>query len=80
MVDQGMAEPLVIMEQFKQYSFLMETTTREVYKDYFGKTTKQKDIEEVDKELVESGLREFQRAMQEVLFIIIYTIYIIYTI
>ena len=31
----------------------MEKTNKEIYKEYFGKTSKQKDIMEVDKQLVE---------------------------
>lgn len=37
MIDEGMKEPFQIMESFKQFAFLMEKTTKEVYKEYFGK-------------------------------------------
>lgn len=65
-VEDGFREPEAIMEQFQKYIFLTERSTHEILKSLFGSITKERDIMEIDKELVESGLRDYENAKSEV--------------
>ena len=66
-VTQAFDEPNQILREFKKYSFVIEKTTKELSKQYFGGEKNDKvSIESLDKDVIRKGIQSFVQAKQEI--------------
>ena len=66
-VKEGFKEPLSILNQFKNYQFLLERSVKEVLKQLFPDGKEKIVIDLLEKEIIERGLKDYTTAKDEIL-------------